>query len=435
MLAITAGTVSVQGALIFSSTGAVIDMSGSPGTGTLNVGGLMTVTNGTLTSGTGSTVNFNGTADQTIPIGVSSVVYNNLSINNTSVFAGATLNGAITATNVKGNVTVGNGTNAATLDNGGNAIAMGAGKSFSVANNSTFKLTGASGMVTGGTHNFGATSTVDYAGIPSQTIGAESYGHLTLSGNGTKTAGGPISVQGNFTNKSTFSGSTHTVTMTGITAQIIGGSNPTTFTNLTIDKASSRVKLENHITVSGVLALGTASNPGVIISFPNTLTANGTVTPGHRTGVRREDELPRRRQSAQADRRRCVDGSIRGRHGLFRHFRPDGLFPDQPVDHRCERRHADGNDLRQPAPESFHVLDQHLEVRREELEADAGGRTLGRHLRRDIHVRPGGPGREPQYRGAGGPKVRRPDVVLPCRRFVVDGNHRVGQRLHAIQLQ
>ena len=65
------------------------------GAGTVNLGGDFTINSGggtaagTLTPGTTSTVNFNGTDAQTIPVGVSAVTYANLTTNNTRAAAGS----------------------------------------------------------------------------------------------------------------------------------------------------------------------------------------------------------------------------------------------------------------------------------------------------------------------------------------------------------
>ncbi|MBV8030812.1 MAG: hypothetical protein JO035_04830, partial [Betaproteobacteria bacterium] len=114
---LTTGSLTISGNLNFttgtSAAVALIDLSG--GAGTLNIAGAINPSasnRGTLTPGTTSTVNFNGTAAQTITLGVATITYNNVTINNT---AGVTPSAAITATNVTGNLNVQTGT----LSNGG----------------------------------------------------------------------------------------------------------------------------------------------------------------------------------------------------------------------------------------------------------------------------------------------------------------------------
>ena len=223
---ITTGTITVNGNLTFNNVSGSdpaqtqIDMSG--GAGTFNLGGSFTINNscGTLTPGTTSTFNFNGTSAQTIPIGVSSVVYNNLNANNTNA-SGATLSAAISAANVTGNVSVQTGT----LNNGGFAIVGNAAKTFSVSNSATFKLTGTSAMVTGfGTKTFNVTSTVNYAGS-NQTVSGESYGNLTISGSGTKTLASNTTVAGTLTLTSSIIITSNTNLLTlGSSATVSGGS-------------------------------------------------------------------------------------------------------------------------------------------------------------------------------------------------------------------
>ncbi|HNX89601.1 MAG TPA: hypothetical protein PKH58_10990, partial [Paludibacteraceae bacterium] len=177
------------------------------GPGTLNISGNLTLTYllGTLTPSTGK-VNFNGTTAQTIPVGMSKVTYNNLTINNTSA-AGATLsNAAISSANVTGNLTIGDINTGSTLDNGGYGITLASGKSLTVVNGSTLRLSGTSTMATApGGKVFGTTSTVDYCGSD-QTVTAETYGHLILSGTGVKTMPtATTTVAGNFTTAGTVS--------------------------------------------------------------------------------------------------------------------------------------------------------------------------------------------------------------------------------------
>ena len=200
----TTGTATVAGDLVFNAGNfAGVHPSQNQitisSTGTFNLAGAFTILSGggtpagTVSPGTTSTFNFNGSAAQTIPIGVSSITYANLTTNNTSA-SGATLSAAITGTRVNANLTVASGT----LDNGGNAITLAGNDSLSVASGATLELGGTTGMVVvsgSGTKTFGATSTVDYGGA-NQTVSNETYGNLSLSGSGVKTlpATGPTIV-------------------------------------------------------------------------------------------------------------------------------------------------------------------------------------------------------------------------------------------------
>jgi hypothetical protein len=320
---ITTGTLTIGGGLSLvtdSAVRAAIDMSG--GAGTLNLAGAFTInTAGTLTPGPTSTFNFNGTAAQTIPIGVSAVVYNNLHVNNTSA-AGATPGAAITAANVTGNLRVQSGM----LANGGFAIAGGGTDTFQVANGATFRMTGTAVFPTGyGTYTFGPTSTVQYRQTNAQTVSAQTYGHLevtpaansithtfaagtttvagnltvgngantgvivtaatnsttlnvsgnvSISANTTLTAHGSnaFTVGGNWTRTGTFTHNNGTVTFNGSAAQAINGA--TTFRNLTVANTSAAVTANAAHTVAGTLTLNASSQ---FADGGNTIMVNGNV--------------------------------------------------------------------------------------------------------------------------------------------------------------
>ncbi len=286
----TGGTLNISGGLTYNAAGAaraVINMS--TGTGVLNLAGALTVNNGTLTAGTlGSTFNYNGTAAQTVRIGVSSIVYNNLHANNTSA-AGATLDAAISAVNVTGNVRVQSGI----LNNGGFAIVGSAGDTFEVANGARFNLTGTSAMASGfGTRTFGATSTVNFQGGAQTVASGLTYGHLILDGGSTKTmAAGTttiagdftlgtgttraatnnptVNLAGNFSNSGTFNAGTGIFTFNGTAAQAITGA--TTFGNVVFNNAAG-------VTANSDLAIvRNFTNTAGFNAGSTTTTFNGTI--------------------------------------------------------------------------------------------------------------------------------------------------------------
>jgi hypothetical protein len=233
---ITTGTVTVSGDLVYNAGNfATVDplqnqivMSG--GAGTFNLAGAFTINSGggtptgTITPGTTSTFNFDGTSAQTIPIGVSSVVYNHLTTNNP---AGATISAAVTATNVTGNISVQTGllntnnlavtfgnsktltvSSGATLDAGTSAIAFGTSGTATI--NGTFLTANANGFSGGAstaikstnspTISLGSSSTIDYDAAGAQTVtGRTDYAHVKLSTSGAKTAGGAMTLSGNLT--------------------------------------------------------------------------------------------------------------------------------------------------------------------------------------------------------------------------------------------
>lgn len=290
---------------------------------TVNMSGAAApiVNAGTVTSLSTVTWEFSGTAGQTLPASTN-VRYGNLTISNTT---GVTLGVGLTATTLLGNLTVAaNGI----LNNGGFAVTLAAAKNFAVNAGGVFNLTGTSTMVAvsgGGTKTFNATSTVNYAGA-AQTVSTDAYGHLTLSGSGTKTmsagalavagnftmsgtaattAVGAMAVDGNFTlgggttfnaaalshaikgnfsNSGTFTPSTSTITLNGTSAQDIGGSAATTFNNLTINNSAGVTLSTVDPTINATLTLTsgniTAGSRKMIIATGGTVSR----TSGHVIG-------------------------------------------------------------------------------------------------------------------------------------------------------
>lgn len=289
-LTVGGGIVTVGGAL---SLGGTMDLSGAGSV--LNVGGSFTLAGdpgeASVVPGTSSTVNFNGTAAQTVPLGVTGISFNNLTTNNA---AGVALGGAATATNVTGNLTVGAGT----LTNGGFAVNGVAGRTFAVAAGATFRLEGTSAFPTGFTPSLNVASTVIYEGT-TQNVSAQAYGNLTISAAGTKTgitgttvhgaltidsgatfaAGtGTYTLHGNATNTATLSAGTSTFRLAGTTTQTVTGFTGTSaFNNLTVENAAGGVSLGGQMQVAGTLTL----NAGIVSTGAHVLTlGTSTSAPG-----------------------------------------------------------------------------------------------------------------------------------------------------------
>src|SRR6185503_9972441 len=112
---------------------------------------------------------------------------------------------------------------------------------------------------------------------------------------GTKTAGGAISLRGDWTlNGPTFNSAGSTVTFTGgATTQAVFGPTQTTFNNLTINKSAGAVAINRNTQVDGALTF----TQGNITTGANTLihtntTAGGLVhTSGHVVGNLRRSVL------------------------------------------------------------------------------------------------------------------------------------------------
>ena len=341
----SAGTLNIEGALIFNTNanaGAltnVIDMSG--GAGTLNLGGPFTLTNniGTLTSSATSTFNFKGTIPQTIPIGVSSVVYNHLMVNNTHA-SGATISAAISAARVTGNISIGSITSGSLLNTNNLTVSLAISRSLTIAENSTlnagttsisfgssppnpaaiingtFKTTNITAFTgtAGGSINtinapvtaLGPNSLIEYAATAVQPVTQRTdYAHVTLSGGVKSIAAGTITISktltilagatyngtgnpdlniaGDFVNNGTFTQGAGTVSLDGAGTQLIGGASSTAFNSLTINKSTGGVTLATSATINGLLTL----TNGIIDAFTNnttlTIGAAGTATSGSNT--------------------------------------------------------------------------------------------------------------------------------------------------------
>ncbi|MFN5167994.1 MAG: T9SS type A sorting domain-containing protein [Cyclobacteriaceae bacterium] len=189
-----------------AQTQAILDMSG--GAGRLNLRGAFIFTNnrGTLTPGTTSTVNFNGTLAQTLnrsnpSSSAAAFVFNHLLFNNTSA-GGVTLTGTdFSATNVTGNFRVQTGSvfTTANFD-----ITGGAGDTFQIDPGATFQMNGSNATFPTGytTFNLGTTApfgTVVYNEPGATNITSQTYGNLSITGANTFTLPGDMTISGNLT--------------------------------------------------------------------------------------------------------------------------------------------------------------------------------------------------------------------------------------------
>ena len=260
-------------------------------TGTIGIAGSFTP--GTAASHTtaGSTVNFNGTAAQTIP----AFNFNNLTIsgarttNSVTLVNGGTIGVAgtfsPTATFTSGNYISTNNT----IDfNSGGSQTIPAFNYFNLTSSSgggrTFAnsgVVGIAGVWTQGASAYTATgSTINFNGTGAQTVNAFNYNNLTISGarganNVTLPNSGTIGVAGVFNPVAAFAGGAYVVT--GSTIVFNGGSLQSipafTFNNLTLNNGAGG-NLGGNVTVGGTMTLQ-AGNLGV---GGNTLTLNGAAT-------------------------------------------------------------------------------------------------------------------------------------------------------------
>jgi hypothetical protein len=309
------------GHLTFSNYNKTLPSSG-------NVGIAGTFTTGTATGHTltGSTVVFNGSSAQTIPV----FTFNNLTLNNST---GGTLSGNITVggalTLTSGTLAVGSNTltlsgsvsatsgaltsgTSGTVNynqgsNGQNVLAVDYGNLTFSNYDKTLPSSGTVGIAgtftPGSSTNHTVTgSTVAFKGT-TQNIPAFTFNNLTVSTSGTKALTGAVTVngnlsitggtldlsasnyaltvKGNFTNSASFNGRSSTVTFNGTSAQTLSGPIPTTFYNLVLNNSSGLSLSNAYITISNTLTL----TSGTFSVGSNRLTLNGTAIAGTATNL------------------------------------------------------------------------------------------------------------------------------------------------------
>ena len=323
-----AGIFSVAGNFIPSeSTTPIVSGGGTTtvsSTGVLHVNATTFAGNytisGSFTFSAGSTVDYSATlANQTVR---NDLTYSTLKISGALVKTlGGNLNALNSSTSAAGRIDV----TAATLDlstftaNRGTTVAGG---SLTVSNGATLKIGGTNTFPSNfGTHSLALTSTVEYNGA-AQTVSADTYGNLTLSGSsgavvktmpataftvtGTLTSnlgsatsvsytaasnilisggvnigasttfnGGSFTheVDGNWVNNGTFTGATSTINFGG-PGSSISGTGTHNFNNIGILVTNITAAATSAITVSGNLS---TSGPGTFTHLTGgTLTMTGT---------------------------------------------------------------------------------------------------------------------------------------------------------------
>ena len=157
----------------------------------IKISNAFTNANPTLNTNFQATFTFNGTGNQTISTASTEATFGNVVVDKPS-------NRVTMATSAKvsGNVSVASGT----LDLGPFQLERAtAGGAFSAANGTFLEIGGTGGFPGFAAVNLGPTSTVTYEGT-NQSVGAATYGHLVLTGAGTKALpASPTTIAGNFT--------------------------------------------------------------------------------------------------------------------------------------------------------------------------------------------------------------------------------------------
>lgn len=289
-------TINSPGSYTYSGTltvGTALAGTGSLtlGTGqTLNIGGTATIT--TLTTASGSTVNYTGAA-QTLK----ATTYHHLTVSGSgakTMTSVNTVNGDFTVTDtavatlaanlsIGGDLTVSGGT----LD----LVAFTANRSsaggvLTVANGAILRLSGTSNFPANfSTHSLGETSTVEYYSGSAQTVAAESYGNLIFSGTTTvKTMQAGTSVAGNLsiapTGSATASvGAGLTLTVNSLT---LGGNNVVsgTWGSTTATTAANQNNTYFEPTTGKLSVTTGASATRLIVTLPGQTFASGTGNSG-----------------------------------------------------------------------------------------------------------------------------------------------------------
>ncbi|MBS0027750.1 T9SS type A sorting domain-containing protein [Chitinophaga sp. 22321] len=279
-LTVSSGNLGVNAATtVTGDFGMSAGATANGGSAAITVGGNWN-NSGTFTPTTGS-VNFTGSNTQTI----SSTTFNNLVINKTGGTASLTGNVVI-----NGNLSLNGGTMGLSTFTANRSALGGV---LSIANGATLTAGGAGNFPANySQYQLGNTSTVNYNAAGAQTVsGNISYGHLTLSGSGTKSLANNITINGdllissgatfsagafttnlygNWNNSGSFSGGTGTVTLNGSSKTITGN---TTFNRLTV--YGSYAVAGSDITYNGLLQITTG---GSYDGGSGSATVNGDLT-------------------------------------------------------------------------------------------------------------------------------------------------------------
>lgn len=272
-------------------------------TGTVNASSNGTLTIQNTTNPTLNILDANSTVNYNSANGVSQTVssaatYGNLIISN-STGSGASTKSLAASVSIAGDLSV-NGF--ATFDLGTNdASRTGGGGTLTLAASGALRFAGTTGGASANnnfpnnfaTTSLNATSTVEYYGATQTIYNVPTYGNLTITTSGTKTAGGALTTSGNLTinaaatfaagtythniggnylNSGSFSAGTSTINFDGTAAQTVGpaGGSVSTFYVLKINNSAGVTLLQdedvsNTLTLSAGLLNTSAAGSGLLI--------------------------------------------------------------------------------------------------------------------------------------------------------------------------
>ena len=264
----TTTTITLSGDLTISA--GIMQLDNTSSGSTINIGGSLNITgtgvfqrNGVLSS-TG-TINLLGTGTTsgspkniTISGGTCDFAKTNITLSGYyQVSNGITLTGTVARTftiNSTGSLVIPSGV---TVDYVIFSVLVTSGGTLNLQNGGTIKTSSVvNPALPVSSSNIIYNGTVNYA-AGAQTVTAATYNNLILT-TGTNTAGGAITVNGDFTNYGTFAPNANTVTFGGTGTQNINGA--TTFYGLTISNTSNTIlAASSAITVSNLLTVNSSA--------------------------------------------------------------------------------------------------------------------------------------------------------------------------------
>lgn len=171
-----------------------------------------------------------------------------------------------------------------------------AGGTFSIEDNSFFKIGGTNSLPTFTTYAFDTLSSVEYNGSTQTISSATPYGYLTISTTGTKTATAALYILSDFTltngtfvpgtfadtingnwnmTSGTFTNTGSTFVFNGTAPQSINSTGA--FNNLTVNKTTNPITLASNVTTNGILKFS-AGKIQTGSSFSVIIPAGGSVT-------------------------------------------------------------------------------------------------------------------------------------------------------------
>lgn len=242
----------------------------APNTVSLSAPGDPFVNAGTLSPGSNSTIEYNGTSGQSISSS-GGISFHHLRITNSAT---VTLQKNLTASNLTGDLTITSG-GVLNTSNGSTAfeITGSGGATLTIGSASTLNVGGAGSAASSFPGGFGTlsvdpSSTIQYSnssGVAQTVSATPSYGNILFTGSGAKNLGsGSFSIAGNWTNNSTggsLNTGTSTVTVTG-SSKVIGGTGVTTFASLNVSGTytnNATTQINTALGGSGSLTQGSSS--------------------------------------------------------------------------------------------------------------------------------------------------------------------------------